>query len=145
MADRNSAAKRPPLLIVVAAALIDAHGRVLLAQRPEGKNLAGLWEFPGGKLEPGESPEAALARELHEELAIEVEPQDFWPISFASHGYDAFHLLMPLYGLRQWQGHPRAVEAAALAWAKPSEMGGFAMPPADVPLVTALQNWERWS
>ena len=134
-----------PVLIVVAAALMDAEGRVLLAQRPEGKALAGLWEFPGGKLEPGESPEAALVRELAEELDIEVEPQDLWPLSFASHGYEDFHLMMPLYAVRRWKGAPRAVEAAGLAWARPSEMGAYPMPPADGPLVQALTAMERWA
>jgi 8-oxo-dGTP diphosphatase len=133
------------LLLVVAAAMTDSQGRVLLAQRPEGKSLAGLWEFPGGKLEPGESPEVALRRELREELDIEVEPQDMWPLSFASYGYEHFHLMMPLYQVRRWQGEPKAMEAAGLAWVKPSEMDGYAMPPADKPLVSALQAWERWS
>lgn len=148
MSDTSPTHKR--VLLVVAAALIDAHGRVLLAQRPEGKALAGLWEFPGGKLEPGEAPERALARELREELALEVEPQDLWPITFASHGYEGFHLLMPLYGLRRWRGEPQAVEAQALAWADPAAMGAYPMPPADLPLVRALQALnldavERWA
>jgi 8-oxo-dGTP diphosphatase len=133
------------LVLVVAAALMDPHGRVLLAQRPEGKSLAGLWEFPGGKLEAGESPEGALRRELREELDIGVEPQDLWPLAFASHAYETFHLMMPLYLVRRWQGEPKAVEAAGLAWVKPAEMGAYPMPPADGPLVSALTAWERWS
>lgn len=148
MSDTSGSVRR--VLLVAAAALIDPQGRVLLAQRPEGKSLAGLWEFPGGKLEAGEAPEAALARELREELAIDAEPQDFWPITFASHGYDGFHLLMPLYGLRRWQGEPRAVEAQALSWTHPAEMDAYPMPPADEPLVRALKALdlnavERWA
>jgi len=126
------------LILVVAAALIDAQGRVLLAQRPANKSLGGLWEFPGGKVEPGESPEAALARELKEELGIDAAPAAFAPLDFASHAYAAFHLLMPLYLLRTWQGEPRPLEAQALAWAKPQELGSYAMPPADIPLVARL-------
>ena len=129
-----------PLLLVVAAALIDAQGRVLLAQRPSGKQLAGLWEFPGGKLEPGESPEAALIRELQEELAITTQPDDLSAFTFASHAYPAFHLMMPLYLVRRWTGEPRAVEAAGLAWVAPSDMGAYPVPPADEPLVRALQR-----
>lgn len=139
----DNPAKERPLLLVVAAALFDTQGRVLLAQRPEGKSLAGLWEFPGGKLEPGETPEQALVRELREELAIEAAPQDLWPVAFASHTYEAFHLLMPLYGLRQWQGEPRAIEAPSLAWVEPSALASYPMPPADLPLVEALARMER--
>jgi 8-oxo-dGTP diphosphatase len=134
-----------PLLLVVAAALIDAQGRILLAQRPPGKQLAGLWEFPGGKLEPGESPQAALVRELQEELAITANPDDLDAFSFASFSYPAFHLMMPLFLLHRWRGDPVAVEAAALAWVKPADISGFPMPPADVPLVHALQQRFRVS
>lgn len=126
------------LVLVVAAALVDAHGRVLIAQRPAGKSLAGLWEFPGGKVEPGESPEAALIRELGEELAVVVEPDALDPYAFASHAYADFHLLMPLYMARRWRGAPIAKEHAALAWAAPHELRAYAMPPADAPLVEAL-------
>lgn len=127
------------LVLVAAAALTDPHGRVLLAQRPLHKSLGGLWEFPGGKVEPGESPEAALIRELEEELAVSVEPDALDPFAFASHTYDSFHLLMPLYVVRRWQGEPQALEAQALAWALPAEMGAYPMPPADLPLVARLQ------
>ena len=128
------------LLIVVAAALVDAQGRVLLAQRPAHKSLGGLWEFPGGKLEPGESPEAALVREVEEELAVSLEPDALDPFAFASHAYDSFHLLMPLYVARRWQGEPQALEAQALAWVKPADMHAYPMPPADLPLVAKLQS-----
>ena len=129
-----------PLLLVVAAAMIDAEGRVLIAQRPAHKSLGGLWEFPGGKVEPGESPEAALARELKEELDVQVEPETLDPFAFASHAYDDFHLLMPLYTLENWRGNPIAKEAQALAWALPQQLGAYPMPPADKPLVEALVN-----
>jgi 8-oxo-dGTP diphosphatase len=127
------------LVLVVAAALIDAQGRVLIAQRPAGKSLGGLWEFPGGKVEPGESPEAALVRELSEELGIMVEPDALDPFAFASHAYDSFHLLMPLYAVRDWQGEPKPIDAQALAWAHPADLGRYPMPPADLPLVLKLQ------
>lgn len=127
------------MLLVVAAALVDAQGRVLLAQRPPGKQLAGLWEFPGGKLEPGETPEAALVRELREELAITVHADHLEAFTFASFSYPTFHLMMPLYVVRRWTGEPVAVEASALAWVKPADMDAFAMPPADAPLVKALK------
>lgn len=127
------------LLIVVAAALVDAEGRVLLAQRPAHKSLGGLWEFPGGKLEPGESPEAALIREVEEELAVKVEPDALDPFAFASHAYDSFHLLMPLYVARRWSGEPQPLEAQALAWVKPAAMEAYPMPPADLPLVAKLK------
>lgn len=126
------------LLLVAAAAMIDAEGRVLIAQRPAHKSLGGLWEFPGGKLEPGESPEAALARELKEELDVTAEPADLEPFAFASHAYEAFHLLMPLYVLKRWEGTPVGREAQALAWAHPSALGAYPMPPADLPLVARL-------
>ena len=124
------------LLHVVAAALVDTGGRVLLAQRPEGKSLAGMWEFPGGKIEPGESPEAALARELHEELGI-TEPV-MQPFTFASHAFPEFHLVMLLYWCRQWQGVPAGRDGQALRWERPGAMAALGMPPADVPLVKAL-------
>jgi len=128
------------IVTVVAVALIDADGRVLLAQRPEGKSLAGLWEFPGGKLEPDETPEAALIRELHEELGIEVETTCLAPLTFASHTYDSFHLLMPLYACRCWQGTPSSREGQALAWVKPQHLRDYPMPPADLPLIPVLQD-----
>lgn len=127
-------------LLVVAAALIDADGRVLLARRPEHKSLGGLWEFPGGKVEPDEAPEAALVRELAEELAIEVAAEDLEPLTFVSWAYPDFHLLMPLWAVRRWRGEPRAVEAQALAWAAPAEMDRYPMPPADGPLVDWLKR-----
>ncbi len=126
------------LLLVVAAALIDPDGRVLIAQRPEGKSLASLWEFPGGKMDPGERPETALIRELGEELGIEVEEACLAPLTFASHAYEDFHLLMPLYVCRRWRGIVRAGEAQALKWAKPQNLRDYPMPPADAPLIPAL-------
>lgn len=127
------------LLIVVAAALVDAEGRVLLAQRPAHKSLGGLWEFPGGKLEPGESPAAALIREVEEELAVRLDPEALEPFAFGSHAYDSFHLLMPLYLVRRWVGEPQPLEAQALAWARPTEMAAYPMAPADIPLVAQLK------
>jgi 8-oxo-dGTP diphosphatase len=124
--------------LVVACALIDADRRVLIAQRPEGKPLAGLWEFPGGKLEAGESPEAALIRELEEELGISTQTACLAPLSFASHSYENFHLLMPLYVCRKWQGVPEAREHAALKWVRPQALRDFSMPPADEPLIAPL-------
>ena len=126
------------VLPVVAAALVDGNGRVLLQQRPPGKSMAGLWEFPGGKIEVGERPEAALARELCEELGITVVPADLTPAAFASEALGERHLLLLLYVARRWDREPRALEATALAWAYPHEMLALAMPPADVPLVAAL-------
>lgn len=126
------------LVLVAAAALIDDRGRVLLAERPEGKSMAGLWEFPGGKVEAGEVPEAALARELYEELGIAVQPGDFAAHSVASHAYDGFHLLMPLYVCRTWQGTPQPREGQRLQWLTPAQMDAAQMPPADAPLVRAL-------
>ncbi len=126
------------ILTVVACALVDADHRVLIAQRPEGKSLAGLWEFPGGKIEEGESPEDALIRELREELGIETKTACLAPLSFASHSYENFHLLMPLFVCRKWQGVPQALEHAALKWVRPQLMRDYAMPPADEPLVAAL-------
>ncbi len=127
-----------PLVVVVAAALIDGDGCVLIARRPEGKPLAGLWEFPGGKVNRQELPEAALGRELREELGIGVEGKDLLPFAFASHGYDAFHLLMPLYLCRLWQGIPRPMEGQAIRWVLPGALGDYPMPPADRPLVAKL-------
>ena len=128
----------PEILLVVAAALVDADGRVLIAQRPPGKALAGLWEFPGGKLGVGERPEAALIRELHEELGITVAEACLAPLTFASHAYPAFHLLMPLYVCRRWQGFVEAREEQRLKWVRPHALRDFPMPPADAPLIPAL-------
>jgi 8-oxo-dGTP diphosphatase len=128
------------LVLVVAAALIDADGRVLIARRPEGRAMAGLWEFPGGKVEAGETPEAALIRELREELSIDVRPQCLAPFTFASHAYDAFHLLMPLYVCRNWGGEVTAREGQRLAWVRADRLGDYAMPPADEPLRTMLRD-----
>lgn len=126
------------LLPVVAVALVDGEGRVLVQQRPEGKTMAGLWEFPGGKLEAGETPEAALVRELAEELAIDVEAACLAPAAFASHPLDGRHLLLLLYVCRKWRGQPRAVEGGALKWVRPVALHGLAMPPADRPLIGLL-------
>ncbi|MGE4482529.1 8-oxo-dGTP diphosphatase MutT [Acidocella sp.] len=128
-------------LLVVAAALIDGQGRVLLARRPEGKKMAGLWEFPGGKLEPGETPEAALARELREELGLETDPKDFAPFVFASHAYDSFHLLMPVFLCRRWRGEPRGREGQKLAWVSPEDLAEYPMPAADRPLIPMLRDF----
>ncbi len=128
------------LTLVVAVALVDADNRVLLAQRPEGKALAGLWEFPGGKLEPGERPEEALIRELREELGIEVKAACLAPLTFASHAYDDFHLLMPLYVCRKWQGFVQPREGQALKWVRPGALREYPMPPADAPLIPHLQD-----
>jgi 8-oxo-dGTP diphosphatase len=129
-----------PTVLVVAVALIDVDGRVLIAKRPQGKSLAGLWEFPGGKVEPGERPEAALIRELREELGIEVSESCLAPFVFASHAYDSFHLLMPLYLCRRWDGVVAAREHDALAWVKPDKLSAYPMPPADEPLVAWLRD-----
>lgn len=129
------------VILVSAVALIDVDGRVLLAQRPTGKPLAGLWEFPGGKVEPGETPEAALIRELHEELGIGTWASCLAPLTFASHGYDDFHLLMPLFACRKWQGIPRPKEGQALKWVRASDLRDYPMPPADVPLIPILRDW----
>jgi 8-oxo-dGTP diphosphatase len=128
------------LLLVVAVALVDGSGRVLIQQRPPGKPMAGLWEFPGGKVEPGEVPEAALVRELAEELGIEVTTEALAPIAFASEGLGGRHLLLLLYVARQWEGTPEPRHASALDWVRPAEMRVLAMPPADVPLVDALER-----
>lgn len=129
------------LLLVAAAALVDVDGRVLICQRPEGKQLAGLWEFPGGKLEPDETPEACLIRELREELGIEVKAACLAPFVFASHGYESFHLLMPLYLLRRWEGEVERREHAALKWVRPNKLHEYPMPPADLPLVAYLRDF----
>jgi len=126
------------MLLVAACALVDADRRVLLAQRPEGKQLAGLWEFPGGKVEPGERPEACLIRELREELGIETWESCLAPLTFASHAYDDFHLLMPLYVCRRFEGIPRGLEGQALKWVRPRDMRDYPMPPADLPLIAPL-------
>jgi len=128
------------MVLVSAVALVDADGRVLLAQRPAGKIMAGLWEFPGGKVNPGETPEAALIRELAEELAIDVTASCLAPFTFASYSYPDFHLLMPLYVCRKWSGIPVAQEGQALAWVRPARLGEYQMPPADVPLVAMLRD-----
>jgi 8-oxo-dGTP diphosphatase len=130
-----------PTLLVAACALVDVDGRVLIAQRPEGKQLAGLWEFPGGKLEPGETPEEALVRELKEELDIEVAQACLAPFTFTSHAYETFHLLMPLWLCRRWSGTVRAREHKALAWVKPAKLADYPMPPADEPLVAYLRDF----
>ena len=129
-----------PHLLVAAVALIDADGRVLLAQRPEGKSMAGLWEFPGGKVQDGETPEQALIRELHEELGIDTKGSCLAPIAFASHTYDDFHLLMPLYACRVWRGQPESREGQDLRWVRPARLRDYPMPPADEPLVAQLQD-----
>ena len=129
-----------PVLLVAAVALVDADGRVLLAQRPEGKEMAGLWEFPGGKVDEGETPEAALIRELHEELGIDTRESCLAPFTFASHIYDDFHLLMPVWIIRTWQGTPLSREGQALKWVAPLKLKDYPMPPADVPLVQMLMD-----
>ena len=128
-------------LLVSAVALVDADGRVLLAQRPEGKSMAGLWEFPGGKVEAGETPEAALIRELQEELGIDTWQSCLAPLTFASHAYDDFHLLMPLFICRKWQGIPMPQEGQVLKWVRPMALRDYPMPPADIPLIPILQSW----
>ncbi len=129
------------IVLVTAVALVDADGRVLLAQRPEGKSLAGLWEFPGGKVEPGETPEAALIRELHEELGIDTHASCLAPLTFASHSYDDFHLLMPLFICRRWKGIAQPREGQRLAWVRSQDLRSYEMPPADVPLIPIIQSW----
>jgi 8-oxo-dGTP diphosphatase len=136
----TAAERTPPLILVAAVALVDADGRVLLAQRPEGKAMAGLWEFPGGKVDPGETPEAALIRELAEELGIDVAASCLAPFTFASHAYPDFHLLMPLYVCRKWSGIPMAREGQRLTWIRPARLPDYPMPPADKPLVAMLRD-----
>ena len=128
------------ILLVAAVALVDADSRILLARRPEGKPMAGLWEFPGGKVEPGERPEETLIRELHEELGITVKEACLAPLTFASHTYDSFHLLMPLYICRRWDGVVEPREGQALRWVRARELRQYPMPPADEPLIPALQD-----
>ena len=129
------------IVLVSAVALIDSDGRVLLARRPQGKEMAGLWEFPGGKVEPGETPEAALIRELHEELGIETWASCLAPLSFASHSYPGFHLLMPLFACRRWLGIVTPREGQALKWVRANDLRDYPMPPADLPLVPILRDW----
>jgi 8-oxo-dGTP diphosphatase len=135
---RDKALPAKKLLLVAAVALVDRDGRILIAQRPEGKSLAGLWEFPGGKINDGETPEFALCRELEEELGIEVRECCFSPIAVASHSYEDFHLLMPLFACRMWTGTPRSLEGQALKWVMPNELYDYPMPPADIPLIAQL-------
>lgn len=139
-APRQTAPMSKPIVLVAAAALIDVDGRVLICQRPEGKQLAGLWEFPGGKVEAGETPEQCLIRELDEELGIKVAQACLAPFVFASHTYETFHLLMPLYLLRRWEGQVTRKEHAGLAWVKPDKLADYPMPPADEPLVAWLRD-----
>ncbi len=130
-----------PVILVAAAALIDSDGRVLIAKRPRGKQLAGLWEFPGGKVEIGETPEQCLIRELEEELGVKVTKACLAPFVFNSHGYDSFHMLMPLWLVRRWEGFVTAREHEAIAWVKPDKLGDYPMPPADEPLVAWLRDF----
>ena len=129
------------IILVSAVALIDPDGRVLLAQRPEGKSMAGLWEFPGGKVEAGETPEDALVRELHEELGIETWSSCLAPLTFASHTYDDFHLLMPLFACRKWDGIVQGKEGQKLAWVQAKALKEYPMPPADIPIISILRDW----
>lgn len=130
-----------PLILVSAVALIDPDGRVLLTQRPEGKSMAGLWEFPGGKVEAGETPEAALIRELDEELGLETWASCLAPLTFASHSYEDFHLLMPLFACRKWEGTPQSREHQSLKWVRANDLKSYPMPAADVPLIPILRDW----
>ena len=132
--------KTRPILLVAAAALVDIDGRVLIAERPAGRSMAGLWEFPGGKVQEGETPEAALVRELQEELGSDTRQSCLAPVAFASHAYDDFHLLMPLFACRTWQGQPHGREGQRLAWVKPARLADYTMPPADVPLIALLRD-----
>ena len=129
------------LVLVAACALIDEDARVLLTKRPPGKPMAGLWEFPGGKLDSGETPEAALVRELHEELGITVPVKCLAPLTFASHSYETFHLLMPLYICRRWDGEIEPREGQEIAWVRANRLSAYEMPPADIPLIPILQDW----
>ena len=129
------------IILVSAVALIDPDGRVLLAQRPDGKSMAGLWEFPGGKVEAGETPEDALVRELHEELGIETWSSCLAPLTFASYTYDDFHLLMPLFACRKWDGIVQGKEGQKLAWVYAKDLNNYPMPPADIPIIPILRDW----
>lgn len=129
------------VVLVSAVALIDRDGRVLLAQRPEGKSMEGLWEFPGGKVEPGETPEHALIRELKEELDIDTWASCLAPLTFASHSYEDFHLLMPVFACRKWEGQPKPQEGQLLSWARIDKLRDYPMPPADLPLIPILRDW----
>jgi 8-oxo-dGTP diphosphatase len=129
------------LVLVTACALLDADARVLLTRRPPGKPMAGLWEFPGGKVDPGETPEAALIRELQEELGITVPVKCLAPLTFASHAYESFHLLMPLYICRRWEGDVTPLEGQEIAWVRSQKLSTYEMPPADIPLIPILQDW----
>lgn len=141
MTESKPTTSAKPTVLVAAVALIDRDGRVLIAQRPPGKSMAGLWEFPGGKIDPGETPEQALVRELAEELGIETEEACLGPFTFASHSYEKFHLLMPLYLCRVWKGIPTPREGQVLKWVEPKKLGDYPMPPADVPLVVMLRDF----
>lgn len=138
--ERVEDAAEKPIVLVVAVALVDVDGRVLIAKRPPGKKMAGLWEFPGGKVDIGETPEQALIRELKEELGIDTRQSCLAPLTFASHAYDDMHLLMPLYACRVWQGDPVPKEGQELAWVRPVRMKDYPMPPADVPLIAMLRD-----
>lgn len=140
-AHAEALAKQKPLILVAAVALFDRDDRVLLAQRPEGKSLAGYWEFPGGKIEPGETPEAALTRELKEELDIDACLECYQPFSFASHSYPDFHLLMPLFLCRRWEGVAKPQEGQVLKWVKIQDLRSYKLPPADMPLVAMLEDY----
>ncbi len=129
------------LVLVSAVVLVDADGRVLVTQRPEGKAMAGLWEFPGGKVEPGETPEAALIRELQEELGIDTQASCLAPLTFASHSYQSFHLLMPTFVCRRWKGTPSGREGQAMKWVRPSDLRALDMPEADLPLIPVIRDW----
>jgi 8-oxo-dGTP diphosphatase len=130
-----------PLLLVAAVAMVDTDGRVLLARRPPGKPMEGFWEFPGGKVKEGETPEAALVRELHEELGVDIRESCLAPLAFASHSYEEFHLLMPLFVCRTWKGQVTPREGQELAWVRPLRMGDYPLLPADIPLVPLLREW----
>ncbi len=138
--EANRMTASQPTILVAAVALVDDENRVLIAQRPQGKSMAGLWEFPGGKVEPGETPEVALIRELKEELAIDVTEACLAPFTFASHLYEKFHLLMPLYVCRRWQGIPHPAEGQTLKWVRANRLTEYEMPPADVPLIAMLRD-----
>ncbi len=129
------------MVLVSAVVLVDADGRVLVAQRPEGKAMAGLWEFPGGKVEPGETPEHALIRELREELGIDTEASCLAPLTFASHSYESFHLLMPTFICRRWKGTVEGREGQALKWVRPAQLRELPMPEADLPLIPVIRDW----